>query len=266
MKKHIKKQTSFKKKPFKSTKPIKKRSLKSTEPIKKQPFKPIKPKKEIPSISEILRTLEKNSDLERKKGMEQFGIDTRFALGVKIPTLRSIAKGIGKDHSLAKQLWKTRIHEARILASIIAPPEEVTYKQVDKWVKNFNSWDLCDQCCMNLFSKLEFAFKKAIELTEREPEFERRAGFSLMACLAVHNKSENNAIFLTFFPAIEAHSSDSRNFVKKSVNWALRQIGKRNKSLNTAAILLAEKILEIDSKTAKWIASDAIKELKTKSF
>jgi len=218
------------------------------------------------NVEEIIKELKKNSNPIDREGMARFGINPKFALGVRIPVMRKIAKKIGKNHSLALQLWQTKIHEARILASMIDEVEKVTEKQVDSWVKEFNSWDLCDQCCMNLFDKLPFAFEKAIKLTKQEREFERRAGFALMACLAWHCKTASNQQFLPFFPVIKKHATDERNFVKKSVNWALRQIGKRNKSLNKTAQQVAKEIAKIDSKAAKWIARDAIKELVEKSI
>ncbi|MEE9474157.1 MAG: DNA alkylation repair protein, partial [Candidatus Hydrothermarchaeaceae archaeon] len=178
-----------------------------------------------------------------------------------IPNLRKIAKDVGKDHSLAQQLWLSGIHEARILASMVDELEVVTEEQVESWVRDFNSWDVCDQCCMNLFDKLPFAFEKAIELSKKEAEFEKRAGFALMACLAWHDKGASDKKFKAFLPHIKEGATDRRNYVKKAVNWALRQIGKRNLNLNKAAIKTAKEIQQIDAKSAKWIASDAIREL-----
>lgn len=211
---------------------------------------------------EIISHLKKHSSPKDKKGMARFGINSKYALGVRIPVLRNLAKKIGKNHKLAQDLWKTKIHEARILAGMIDEAGKITGKQMDEWIKGFNSWDLCDQCCANLFDKLPVAWKKAIEWTKRKEEFERRAGFALMACLAWHDKKASDKEFLKFFPIIKKYSTDERNFVKKAVNWALRQIGKRNKNLRKQAIKTAEEILKIDSKSAKWIAKDALRELK----
>ena len=210
---------------------------------------------------EIITQLKKYSSSEDREGMARFGINPEYALGVRAPILRSLAKRIGKDHKLARDLWKTKIHEARILASMIDEPEKVTEKQMEQWVREFNSWDLCDQCCMNLFDKLPIAWKKAIEWAKRDEEFIRRASFSLMACLAWHDKGAKNKDFIKFFPVIKKYSTDERNFVKKAVNWALRQIGKRNSWLNKEIIRIAKEIQKINSKSAKWIASDAIREL-----
>jgi 3-methyladenine DNA glycosylase AlkD len=207
-------------------------------------------------------------------GMARFGINPKFALGINIPTLRNLAKDIRKDqvfknnqnklHKLTIGLWKSKIHEARILASMMDPPELLTEKQMDGWIKDFNSWDLCDQTCMNLFWKHPSAFIKAKEWTKRSVEFERRAGFSLMAVLACHDKKAQNEKFEEFFPFIQKYSTDERNYVRKAVNWALRQIGKRNKELRNKAIKLSQKLVESENKTAKWIGNDALKELLNK--
>ena len=173
------------------------------------------------------------------------------ALGISIPHLRKTAKEIGKDHKLASELWNSGIHEVRILATMIDDPTKVTKSQMNKWVKDFNSWDLCDQCCNNLFGKTPFAIEKSFEWVERKEEFVRRAGFVLMAVLAVHNKKMSDEEFIAYFPIIEQHSVDERNFVKKAVNWALRQIGKRNINLNKEAILLCKKLLAVRFEISK---------------
>jgi len=195
--------------------------------------------------------------------MAKFGINTKKAYGVSIPEIRKAAKeiGIGANHELAQQLWSSRIHEARILAGMIDDPAKVTEQQMESWVKDFDSWDVCDQVCSNLLDKTEFAYKKTFELSDRKEEFEKRTSFVLMACLAVHDKVANDEKFLKFFPVIKRHSTDERNFVKKAVNWALRQVGKRNKFLNREAVKAAKEIQKMDSKSAKWIAADALREL-----
>lgn len=198
--------------------------------------------------------------------MAKYGINTDFALGVSIPNLRKIAKEIGKNHKLALQLWNIKIHEARILASMIDEPKLVTEKQMETWINDFNSWDLCDQCCNNLFRKTKFAHQKAVEWSKREEEFQKRAGFTLMACLAVHDKSAEDKDFIKFFRLIKNESNDSRNYVKKAVNWALRQIGKRNLNLNKIVIESAKEINKMESKTAKWIAKYALRELESEKI
>jgi 3-methyladenine DNA glycosylase AlkD len=214
---------------------------------------------------EILNELKALSNEQNRKGMTRFGINTKKAFGIPIPHLRNLAKHSGRDHRLALQLWKSGYHEARILASMIDEPSFVTAKQMDTWVKDFNSWDLCDQCCGNLFDKTTFAYRKAIEWSENDEEFIKRAGFSMMAALAVHNKQAEDSMFLSFFPLIKRESTDDRNFVRKAVNWALRQIGKRSIELNKKAIKAAIEISKNSSKTAKWISSDALKELRSAS-
>jgi 3-methyladenine DNA glycosylase AlkD len=210
---------------------------------------------------DILRKLRALSNPKAVEGMARFGINPENTFGVSIPNLRRMAKEIGKDHSLAQQLWFSGIHEARILASMIDDPNQVTGKQMDSWIEDFNSWDVCDQCCMNLFSKISMAWVKAIEWTKREEEFEKRAGFVLMACLAWYDKKSPDEKFLVFLPGIKHGANDDRNYVKKAVNWALRNIGKRNSNLNKKAIETAKEIQKMDSRSARWVASDAIREL-----
>lgn len=193
--------------------------------------------------------------------MARYGIQTRNAYGVSIPRLRAISMKIGKDHMLAQQLWKTGIHEARILAGMIDDPAQVNEAQMEDWATDFDSWDIVDGSCGNLFDKTPFAVKKAHEWSKRSEEYVKRAGFALMAELAVHDKKLSDDTFIDFFPLIIREASDDRNFVKKAVNWALRQIGKRNQRLNAEAIQTAKRIHELNSSSAKWIASDALREL-----
>ena len=220
-------------------------------------------------IEKVIKKLKLLSNPKNVEGMARFGINPKYALGVNVPVLRKLAADIEKEiknkslekHKLASKLWGSKIHEARILASMIDVPELVTQKQMDSWIKEFNSWDLCDQICMNLFDKTPFAFDKAAEWSKKHKEFEKRAGFALMACLAWHDKNAPDKKFLKFLPLIKNASKDERNFVKKAVNWALRQIGKRNQNLKKTVILLAREIQKMDNKTANWIAKDALKEL-----
>ncbi len=213
------------------------------------------------TADQVIATLHQSADPQAVAGMARFGSKPAHALGISIPVLRKMAKALGKDHALASELWASGLHEARILASMIADPRLVTNQQMEAWVKDFDSWDLCDQVCGNLFDKTPSAFQKAVEWCHREPEFVRRAGFVMMAELAVHDKLASDEAFLPFFPLMKQYATDERNFVKKAVNWALRQIGKRNAVLRASALEWAEQIRAIDSKTAQWIANDAIKEL-----
>jgi len=222
------------------------------------------------TCEEIVIKLRARGNAKNIEGMERFGIHPKDEkLGVSMPDIRSIGKEILADirknntkrHILAGDLWTTKIHEARILASIIDLPEMISEQQMEKWVQDFDSWDLCDQVCMNLFCGVSFAQKKVFDWVKREEEFVRRAGFALVACLAVHDKKLSDKEFAKFFPVINRFSTDERNFVRKAVNWALRQIGKRNLILNKQAVKIAREIQAIDSKTAKWIANDALREL-----
>ncbi len=214
---------------------------------------------------QVLEDLKALSDPKAVAGMARFGINPKNTLGVSIPNIRMIAKKTGRDHLLAERLWSSGVHEARILAGMIDNPEMVTEEQMERWVKDFDSWDVCDQCCSNLFDKTNFAHEKAVEWSKRKEEYIKRAGFVLMATLAVHDKKARDQDFLKFFPRIVNESVDERNFVKKAVNWALRQIGKRNLKLNRKAIKTAKRIQKLKSESANWIASDAIRELTSRS-
>lgn len=215
------------------------------------------------SVEEILKKLKSLGNPKNVEGMARFGINPKNTYGVSIPNLRKTAKEIGKDHKLAQKLWDSEIHEARILAGFVDDPKLVTPKQMDAWIADFDSWDVCDQVCANLLDRMPVAYEKAIEWSKREREFEKRAGFALMAALAWHDKGAEDKKFIPFFPFIKQGATDKRNFVKKAVNWALRQIGKRNKNLNKAAVTTAKEIQKLDSKPAKWIASDALRELES---
>ncbi len=215
--------------------------------------------------NEILKKLKSLAKPKNVKGMARFGINTEKALGVPVPFLRDLAKKTGKNHKIAQDLWNSGIHEARILASMIDDFNLVAEKQMEKWVKDFNSWDVCDQVCMNLFNKTPFAIKKTVQWSKSSQEFVKRAGFAMMACLAVHGKELKNEQFVKLLYFIKKEAKDERNFVKKAVNWALRQTGKRNKKLNREAIKTAKEIRKMDSKSAKWIASNALKELQSEA-
>jgi len=216
--------------------------------------------------TEILSILQQNANPQNVAGMARFGINPKGTLGISIPTLRNLAKRFKLDHELAHQLWASGIHEAKILASMIDDPKKVTKEQMDEWVVQFDSWDVCDQVCMNLFDKTPYAYLKAAEWCEREEEFVKRAGFALMASLAFHDKNAPDESFEAFFPLILKHANDERNYVKKAVNWALRQIGKRNRQLRQKAIEVAQQMANLDSKAARWNAKDALQELSQKNL
>ncbi|MBW2975710.1 DNA alkylation repair protein [Candidatus Woesearchaeota archaeon] len=209
----------------------------------------------------MIKELKKHYSKKNIEGMRRYAIPGD--IGVSIHVLRGIAKRIGKDHELALGLWETGIHEARLLSCLIADPKKTDEDLMEKLAKDFDSWDLCDICCANLFDKTGLARKKALEWAEREEEFVKRAGFVMIVALSVHDKNADDSVFTGFLPVIKKHSTDERNFVRKAVNWALRGIGKRNINLNKAALKTAMEILKTDSKTARWIASNAIKELES---
>ena len=213
---------------------------------------------------DVIEKLKSLANPEAVKGMARYGINPQGTLGVSVKDLRKLAKQIGKDHGLALKLWASGIHEARILASMVDEPERVTEEQAETWVSELDSWDTCDQVCMNLFEKLPTAYDKAREWAGRPEEFVKRAGFSLMACLAWHDKSAPDEKFLDFLPVIEAGATDERNMVKKAVSWAIRNMGKRNPVLREASVALAEEMSGAESRSARWIARDALRELSKK--
>jgi 3-methyladenine DNA glycosylase AlkD len=213
------------------------------------------------SVKEVLRRLEAKARPDQLEGMARFGMVTEGRLGVSIPDMREMSKELGKDHKLAAQLWETGIPEARILAAMVDEPDKLSEAQMEDWVKGINSWDVCDQVCQNLFEKSPLAWKKVMDWSERGEEFTKRAAYALLACLAWHDKDAKDVEFIKLLPVVKRGATDKRNFVKKAVNWALRNIGKRNLNLNKAAMKTAKEILRIDSSTARWVASDAMKEL-----
>jgi 3-methyladenine DNA glycosylase AlkD len=217
----------------------------------------------MPSVEEIIKKLKAKARADQLEGMARFAIVGEGRLGVSVPEMRKLAKEIGKDHQLALELWKTGIPDARIVAGMVGEPAKLTEKQMEDWVKDFNSWDVCDQVCMNLFEKTPLAVKKIHDWSKRDEEFVKRTAFALIACLAWHDKKAEDEKFINLLPIIKNGATDERNFVKKAINWALRNIGKRNPVLNKAAIKLAQEIKELDSKAARWIANDALRELES---
>jgi 3-methyladenine DNA glycosylase AlkD len=211
----------------------------------------------------VLRELQGLADPKVRAKMAYFGVKVPKAHGISMPVLHRFAKHIGKDHRLAQELWKTGIHEARILATLIGEPEKVTEAEMERWVRDFNSWDIVDAACCYLYAYTNFAWKKAAEWSRRSKEFERRAAFSLVAYLSHKDKEAPDARFAQFLRVIEREAHDERNFVKKAVNWTLRNIGKRNVRLNREAIRAAERIRRQDSRAARWIAADALRELRS---
>ena len=205
------------------------------------------------------------ADRSRLAGMSRYGIATDKALGITVTELRGLAKELGRDHELASALWDSEIHEARLLATMVDDPSQVTEAQMEAWVHDLDSWDLCDQACGNLFDRTRFAFRKAVEWSARADEFVKRAGFALMATAAVHRKDADDAQFEVFLPLIRAEAVDDRNYVKKAVSWALRQIGKRSPHLHAKAVETAKQIQRLDARSARWVAGDALRELESQA-
>ena len=210
---------------------------------------------------EILQHLQSLSNSQNVAGMARFGIHAKTVYGIPLPQLKLLARRVGKDHLLAQELWSSGAHEARLLACFIENPAEVTRRQMERWASDFDNWAVCDGCCLHLFAKVPFAQEKAKVWCLRRQEFVKRAGFSMMAVLAVHDKDASDSLFLQWLRLIKDASNDERNVVKKAVNWALRQIGKRNLRLNEAAIRTAKAVQKLDSSSARWIAADALREL-----
>jgi len=217
------------------------------------------------SVNDIVAKLKSKANPDNLKGMARYGISTTNRLGVSIPELRKTAKELGKNHKLASQLWAKGIDETKILASMIGEEDKLTEVQCEKWVVDFNSWDVCDQVCMNLFRKMPFAGKKIKEWSKRKEEFVKRAAFTLIACVAVYYKEMPDSEFIKFLPIIKSGAMDERNYVKKAVSWALRNIGKKNKNLNKEVIKFAQEMERVDCKSAKWIARNTLKDIQRKT-
>jgi 3-methyladenine DNA glycosylase AlkD len=212
-------------------------------------------------LREVLRKLRALGKPENVAAMARFGVRAKKAYDVSAPAAHKLAKEIGRDHRLSLQLWNTGIHDARGFAALVSEPDKITPAQMERWARDFDSWDVVDGCCRYAFLDTPYAWKKALEWSRRKGEFQKRAGFSMMAYLAVHDKQADDKKFLALLPVIQRASRDERHFVKKAVNWALRQIGKRNQRLNRAAIATGKAIRALGSPAARWIAADALREL-----
>lgn len=211
------------------------------------------------TFEQIMEYLNSLADPDRVNKLNYFGSCPQKVLGIRTPELRALAKG-RKDHYLAGQLWATGIHEARILASMVDDPVLVTREQMEAWTADFDAWDVCDQVCSNLFDRTPFAVEYALLWAEREEEYVRRAGFVMMAEMAIHREDLPDEVFFNFLPVIEKYTTDPRNFVRKAVNWALRQIGKQRPQVFPEAEALAKKLCTAESSTARWIGMDALRD------
>ena len=214
-------------------------------------------------LEEILKRLRDGAQPDAKANLERFGITARQSYGWSVPALRDLAKEVGQDHTLAQQLWATGVLDARILASLVDEADRVTPRQMERWARDFDSWAVCDACCLNLFDRTPYAHAKIRAWSGRKEEFVKRAAFALLAAVAVHDGDVSDEALTGFFPLIEREAGDARNFVKKAVSWALRQIGKRNPRLRAAAMACAERIASQGTVSARFVATDALRELQS---
>ena len=215
--------------------------------------------------SAVLQELKALADPKVRVKMADFGVNVRKAHGISAPVLHTLARHIGKDQELAEQLWASGIHEARILATLIGESDKVTEPQMERWARDFDSWDVVDAACCYLYAGAKPAWSKSYAWSKRPEEYVKRAAFSMAAYLSYKDKEAEDARFERFLWVIKREARDERNFVKKAVNWALRNIGKRNLRLNRSAIQMAERIRQQDSRAARWIAADALRELKSQA-
>jgi 3-methyladenine DNA glycosylase AlkD len=217
------------------------------------------------SVGRVVGELRRLGTKRNVEGMARYGIRAAKVFGVSKPKLDALARKIGKNHALGLALWCTGIQDAKILAGLISEPGKVTAAQMESWVHDFDNWDSCDGTCCHLFVFAESAWPKAFVWTKRKDEFQKRGGFALAAYLAYRDKTAGDAKYLSFLKVIEREADDDRNFVRKAVNWALRNIGKRNQRLNRAAIATAHRIQKRKSRAARWIAADALHELQSEA-
>jgi 3-methyladenine DNA glycosylase AlkD len=217
-------------------------------------------------VSAVLTWLERRGSHRNRTGRARYGIVTPRVFGVTMATMRPLVKRLGRNHRLALALWDTGYLEARILASFVDEPERVSPAQMERWAADFDNWAVCDSVCIHLFDRTPHAWRQVPVWARRRPEFVKRAAFAMLAGLAVHDKRGADRKFLQTLPLIERAASDERTLVKKAVNWALRQIGKRNAALNAAAIVVAQRLAERDDRAARWIGADARRELTSASI
>ncbi len=226
---------------------------------------------DAPAVAKILREMHRVAggvDLKAKiEGMRRYGIRPQRMIGLSVPQLRTLARTLTREHGLdqrlAEALWETGIHDALVLASLVGDPGKITPRVMERWARDFASWDVCDACCCNLFDRSPHAWTQVEKFARSPDEFVRRAAFSMTAAIAVHDKAAEDSVFLNALPLIEKYAFDERNFVRKALNWALRSIGKRNAALREAAIACAERIRAQGTPSARWIAADALRELRS---
>ena len=211
--------------------------------------------------AEAVAWLKAHGNAKFRDGLARYGLPTEKAFGVSVATIKQYAKALGRDHDLAMALWQTGWTDARMLAALVGEPHRVTAAEMDAWCRDFDSWGIVDTVCFALWDQSPLAWKKAKQWAKRKPEFEKRAGFVLMACLAAHDKAAEDAGFLGFLPLIEEGAGDERNFVKKGVSWALRHIGHRNAKLHAAAVKASRRLAAANDSTRRWVGKDALRDL-----
>jgi 3-methyladenine DNA glycosylase AlkD len=218
-----------------------------------------------PSVQDTLHALKRLASAKAAKSLEYFGVEASHVLGIRLPELRKLAKEIGRNHLLALELWHSKYHEAKLLATLLADPGKFNVEQAETWVHDLYSWDVCDQLCCNLLWKTASAWELPERWAQHEKEYVRRAGIVMIAQLVIHQKKASDSALLKFLPLLKRYATDERNFVKKAVNWSLRELGKRRPALHTPCLELCAELLEMDSKSAHWIARDALRELQKES-
>lgn len=212
-------------------------------------------------VDDVIALLERKGTKQMRASLANYGIHVKQAFGISVGTLRQIAKSLGPDHDLALELWRTQWYEARMLATFIGEPARLTAAQMDAWCRDFDNWGIVDTACFALFDRSAHAWKKAAQWASRRPEFEKRAGFALLWSLTVHDKEADDERFIDGLRLIEREATDERHFVKKAINMALRAIGKRNRALNAAAVGVARRLSEASDANARWVGTDALREL-----
>ncbi len=213
------------------------------------------------TLQQVLERLENEADAKHAKTFDRYAITVNKAYGIKLPILRKLAKEIGKDAALAEELWNEGHHECKLLATLVAEPAKLTLEQMDKWVSEIYSWDVCDQLCINLLINLKDCWSLPERWAPSEQEYVRRAGLVMIVALRIHDKKASDQDFEHFFSLLKKCATDERNFVKKAVNWAIRELGKRSVAHHPKMIALCHELLEMDNRAASWSARDALREL-----
>ena len=215
-----------------------------------------------PSAADVVAWLKKSGSKKARDGMARYGLPSDHAVGISVGALKTKAKALGRDHDLAIALWKTGIYEARLLAAFVGDPARVTPAEMDRWCKDFDNWGVVDTVCFSLWDRTPHAFAKVRAWATRKPEFEKRAAFALLACLALHDKAtKDDAPYLDSLKLIERAAADDRNFVKKGVSWALRLVGRRSRGLHAASMALSKTLAESANPTERWLGKEALKDL-----